>query len=142
MERDEDRILMSQYERDLLKIMAPVLQSKRTQAEAARLLKLSERQVRRIQRRLERDGDGGVVHGLRGKASNHRLAEDLRETVVTKYRDHFGDFVGCWRRGCGSRADNASSIVSVGLGARVSVSWCRWMHRCTNGWKAAARTCC
>ena len=51
MERDEDRILMSQYERDLLKIMAPVLQSKRTQAEAARLLKLSERQVRRIQRR-------------------------------------------------------------------------------------------
>jgi hypothetical protein len=92
MERDEDRILMSQYERDLLKIMAPVLQSKRTQAEAARLLKLSERQVRRIQRRMERDGDGGVVHGLRGKASNHRLAEDLRETVVTKYRDHFGDF--------------------------------------------------
>ena len=33
----EDRIAMSQRERDLLKIMGPVLQGQRTQAEAARL---------------------------------------------------------------------------------------------------------
>jgi transposase len=92
MERYEDRMVMSQYERDVLKIMAPVLQGKRTQAEAARLLKLTERQVRRIQRRLESEGDAAVVHRLRGRASNRRLAEDLRETVLTKYREHFGDF--------------------------------------------------
>jgi len=92
MERHEDRMVMSQYERDVLKIMAPVLQGKRTQAEAARLLKLTERQVRRIQQRLESEGDAAVVHRLRGRASNRRLAEDLRETVLTKYREHFGDF--------------------------------------------------
>jgi len=92
MERHEDRMVMSQYERDVLKIMAPVLQGKRTQAEAARLLKLTERQVRRIQRRLESEGDAAVVHRLRGRVSNRRLAEDLRETVLTKYREHFGDF--------------------------------------------------
>ena len=39
MERDQDRIVMTQYERDVRKIMAPVLQGKRMQTEAARLLK-------------------------------------------------------------------------------------------------------
>jgi transposase len=92
MERHEDRIGMNQYERDLIKIMEPVLQGKRTQGEAARLLRLTERQVRRLQRRLESAGDAGVVHRLRGRPSNRRLAEDLRETVLTKYREHFGDF--------------------------------------------------
>lgn len=92
MERHADRIVMNQYERDVVKIMESVLQGKRTQAEAARLLKLTERQVRRIQRRIEVAGDAGVVHRLRGRASNRRLAEDVRETAVTKYREHFGDF--------------------------------------------------
>jgi len=92
MERQEDRIVMSQRERDVVKIMDPVLQGKRTQAEAARLLHLSVRQVRRLQRRLEQEGDAGAVHRLRGRVSNRRLAEDLRETALAKYREHFGDF--------------------------------------------------
>jgi hypothetical protein len=83
---------MTQHERDLLKTMTPVLQGKRTQREAARLLGLSERQVRRIQRRLELESDGAVVHRLRSRASNRRLPSDLRETVLAKYREHFGDF--------------------------------------------------
>ncbi len=44
----ESRIEMSQHERDVLKIISSVLQGERTQREAARLLCLSERQVRRI----------------------------------------------------------------------------------------------
>ena len=35
--QSQDRIAMSQRERDLLKVMEPVLQGDRTQAEAARL---------------------------------------------------------------------------------------------------------
>ena len=38
---DADRISMTQHDRDLLKSMTPVLQGKRTQCEAARLLGLS-----------------------------------------------------------------------------------------------------
>src|SRR5213593_1461729 len=92
MERCEARIEMSQRERDALKILAPVLTGQRTQAEAARLLDLSVRQVRRLQRRLEAEGDGGIVHRLRGRPSNRRLGEDLREVVLAKYREHFADF--------------------------------------------------
>ena len=87
-----DRIPMSQRERDLLKMMGPVLEGKRTQAEAARLADLSVRQVRRLQRRLEHDGDGVLVHGLRGKPSNRRIDAKLRAQVLKVYRKRFGDF--------------------------------------------------
>jgi hypothetical protein len=87
-----DRIAMSQRERDLLKIMAPVLLGERTQAEAARLADLSVRQVRRVQRKLEQDGDGGLVHGLRGRPSNRRCKAELRQQVLTAYRTRFADF--------------------------------------------------
>jgi predicted ArsR family transcriptional regulator len=66
----ESRIEISQHERDVLKLMSLVLKGERTQSEAARLLGLSQRQVRRVQRRLEAEGDGGGVHRLRGRPSD------------------------------------------------------------------------
>jgi hypothetical protein len=44
----ESRISMSQRARDALKVMSAVLLGERTQAEAVRLLRTSERQVRRL----------------------------------------------------------------------------------------------
>jgi hypothetical protein len=62
--------------------MAPVLEGQRTQAEAARRMILCVRQVRRLQRRLEKEGDAGVIHRLRGRPSNHRHPETLRRQEV------------------------------------------------------------
>src|SRR3954471_15228859 len=87
-----DRIPMSQKERDVLKVMHSVLKGERTQAEAARLLRISVRQVRRIQRKLEGAGDGALVHGLRGRPSNRRLKPQLRQQVLEAYRQRFPDF--------------------------------------------------
>ena len=89
---DKDRIEMSQLERDRLKVMAAVLAGNRTQGEAGRLLKRSARQVRRIQRRLEREGDGGVIHKLRGRQSNNRKDRQLRQQVIETYRREYPDF--------------------------------------------------
>jgi hypothetical protein len=88
----ESRVEMTQHDRDVFKIMSSVLQGERTQSEAARLLHLSESQVRRIQRRLEHDGDGGVVHGLRGRASNRQLNTSLREEALLIYEKELLDF--------------------------------------------------
>lgn len=87
-----DRIDMSQRERDRLKVVHSVLDGQRTQAEAARLLRLSTRQVRRLQRRLRQDGDAALVHGLRGKPSNRRLDPKAKQQVLRAYRKHFADF--------------------------------------------------
>ena len=90
--QSQDRIAMSQRERDLLKVMGAVLEGKRTQAEAARLADLSVRQVRRIQRKLEEDGDAALVHGLRGKPSNRRFEPGFRKKVLAAYRQQFTGF--------------------------------------------------
>jgi hypothetical protein len=84
----EDRISMSARERDVLKVMGPVLLGERTQVEAARLLRKSVRQVRR----LESEADRGVIHRLRGRSSNHRSSPQLREQVMSTYRKDYPDF--------------------------------------------------
>jgi len=86
---NEDRIEMSQRERDRLKVMAPVLSNERTATEAARLLELSVRQVRRLRRRLEAGGDAAIIHGLRGRPSDRRRDERLRRRVVAACRGTF-----------------------------------------------------
>jgi hypothetical protein len=87
-----DRIQMSQHERDVLKLMQPVLRGERTQAEAAALLGLTTRQVRRIQRRLEAQGDSGVVHRLAGRPSNHQPDPKLKRAALEAYREKYHDF--------------------------------------------------
>lgn len=89
---NRDRIEMSQLERDRLKVMALVLEGRRTQPEAARLLKRSVRQVRRIQRRLEAGGDAGVIHRLRGHPSNHAKGDGLRLRVLARYQERYQGF--------------------------------------------------
>src|SRR5579872_587305 len=87
-----DRISMSQPERDVLQVLHRVLDGSLTQVEAARLLRLSTRQVRRLQHRLDRQGDQAVVHGLRGKPSNHRIDPTLRRKILAAYRRDYPDF--------------------------------------------------
>jgi hypothetical protein len=87
-----DRFAMSQRERDVLKVLHTVQSGKRTQAEAARLLGLCVRQVRRLQRKLDSGGDAALVHRLRGRPSNHRSDPALRSAVLTAYRQRYADF--------------------------------------------------
>jgi hypothetical protein len=90
--RNSGRIEMNQRERDILKAMQPVLRGERTQAEAARLLGLGVRQARRLQRKLEQGGDKAVVHGLRGRPSNHQPDHDLRRRALAAFRERYSDF--------------------------------------------------
>lgn len=90
--QDRTRVEMSQRERDVLKVMQLVLDGQRTQVEAARLLKRSVRQIRRIQRKLQAGGDAALVHGLRGKPSNHRHEAALLQKVLKTYRARYRDF--------------------------------------------------
>lgn len=83
---------MSQTERDRLKVLQSVRDGQRALGQAARLLDLSCRQVRRLLRRLEAEGDGALVHGLRGQPSNRRLTPELRPQVLDTYRQRFAGF--------------------------------------------------
>ena len=73
---------MGQKERDRLKILTESKKGWITQAQAASQLEISERQVRRLLRKLRASGDRAVVHGLRGKASNRRIDASLEKRAL------------------------------------------------------------
>jgi hypothetical protein len=72
-----ERLDMSKRERDRLHAIRNVLDGRTTQAEAANILRRSERHVRRLCDRVRKKGDAALVHGLRGQPSNHRRDEEL-----------------------------------------------------------------
>lgn len=88
----EDVLALNQGDRDRLKELHAVIRGRLRVCEAARHLGLSGRQTRRLVRRVEREGDRGVLHRLRGRASNRAIPEQVRERAVAllkqeKYRD-------------------------------------------------------
>jgi len=85
---------MSQRDRDRLVIVRSVNEKVRSQVEAAELLGLSTRQVRRLQRRVDQEQDAGVIHKLRGRASNNASALELKDRVLRLYRSDYGGDYG------------------------------------------------
>jgi transposase len=63
-----------------------------TSGEAAEVLGLSTRQVRRLRRAVERRGAAGVVHGNRGRIASNRVKEHLRTRVVDLRRKKYEGF--------------------------------------------------
>jgi hypothetical protein len=83
---------MSAKERDRLKVMAALAEGRLKQVDAARLIKLTVRQVRRLEERYARQGDAGLVHQSRGRPSNRRTATATREEVLARVRADYADF--------------------------------------------------
>lgn len=63
-----------------------------TSAEAAQVLGLSVRQVRRLRRAVEKRGRAGVVHGNSGRAPRHRVPERVRRHIVELRRRKYAGF--------------------------------------------------
>lgn len=78
----KDILKMTKKERDRMGALKEVLGGKAKRREVARVLGISERQVRRSLRRFEQEGDKGLVHRLRGRGSNRRVGEEVREAIV------------------------------------------------------------
>jgi len=83
---------MSARERLRLETVRRVARSELTLAKAAQVLELSYRQMKRICRRFKEEGDGGVVHRHRGRASNRQADIKVRTRALDLYRAKYGDF--------------------------------------------------
>lgn len=88
----KDIIMLSQRELKRLHIIHKVLDEKLSQVEAGRILLLSDRQIRRAVKRVREEGDKGIRHGLRGKASSRRLPKKVKEKVIRLYRERYKGF--------------------------------------------------
>ena len=88
----KDIIMVRQKELKRLHVIHKVIEGSLTEKEAARLLSLSERQVRRIVKRIGEEGDRGIVHKSRGRPSNRRLPSTLKERIIRLYRTTYPGF--------------------------------------------------
>jgi hypothetical protein len=77
-----ERIAMSQQERDRLDWLKRVRDGVVTQRYAAGQMEVTDRWVRKLLARMEERGDEVVVHALRGRASNRKIAGEVREKAL------------------------------------------------------------
>jgi hypothetical protein len=89
---ETERITLSQRERDRLKVLYEVNQKHLTQVAAAKRLRVTDRHVGRMLLRLREHGDGSLVHGLRGRPSNRRLAARFEQKILARLRQRYADF--------------------------------------------------
>lgn len=83
---------MSQKERDRIRVLEDVIRGRLKQGEAAKVLGISTRQVRRIVKRYKKDGDQGLVHGLRGRQSNRKIGGEVKKTALQQLRKQYRGF--------------------------------------------------
>lgn len=71
--RDQKRVL----------VLNQILEGHLSAAEAAPLLKLSQRQVQRLIAAYRKEGAAAVVHGNRGRSPSHRIDEATRQRMLS-----------------------------------------------------------
>jgi hypothetical protein len=85
-------ISMSHNELNRLEILQRIDDRRLSQAQAATMLGLTPRQVRRLVSRYRGQGAEGLVSKKRGMLGNHRRPEVFRDHILALIREHYPDF--------------------------------------------------
>jgi len=89
---EKDIIRMTRRDLKRLKVIGEVLERRLTQREAAGVVGLCQRQVRRLVSRVRSEGEVGVVHRSRGRSSNRGISGQLKQRVLGLYREKYPGF--------------------------------------------------
>jgi transposase len=88
----DEQLIMSNREITRLEAMQRIKDKRLTQKEAARMLSLSVRQIKRLYRAYKAQGARGLVSQRRGKPSNHRLDAETQQKAIDLLYEHCRDF--------------------------------------------------
>ncbi|MBY2939613.1 ISNCY family transposase [Rhizobium leguminosarum bv. viciae] len=86
--------LIAMSERDLqrIEVLSKVVDGRATLVSAARVLGLSERQVRRLLERIRTTGAASIRHKAIGRPSNNRISPGVRDYALALIRERYADF--------------------------------------------------
>src|SRR2546422_712423 len=159
---------MSKRELGRVEVVARVRSKQLRVVDAARLMRVSYRQAKRLWKRYGEEGAAGLKHRSAGQPSNRAYEEKFRQKVLRLVREKYGGPVGerfgptlaaehlgiagwacrwmpkrcdagCWRKGCGV-ASGSGGGTGDGASARSTLGrWCRWTAVFTTGWRSAVR---
>jgi len=88
----EDILTMSQKELKRLHIIRKAIDKRIKQREAAEVLELSQRQIRRLVKRVREESDKGIIHRLRGTKSHRAIAERIKSKALSLCRGIYAGF--------------------------------------------------
>lgn len=83
---------MSRKEVDRLNILLRVQNKLLKQTEAAKILRISDRQLRNLIRLMKTEGPKGIVSKKRGKQSNNKYDDVTKSRVLELILQHYSDF--------------------------------------------------
>ena len=118
---------MSRKERLRLEVLGRVKRGELTVVKAAAWLGVSERQARRIYQRFRLEKEAGLVHRLRGRRSNRRIDQAVRDQVVARHQARYADFGPT--HACEKLASDDGLIVSVDTLERMLKEAGVWRRR-------------
>ncbi|MDP2929889.1 MAG: ISNCY family transposase [Candidatus Omnitrophota bacterium] len=87
-----DMIAMSQGDLRRLAVIHKVIDKRVTQVEAAGMLDLSDRQIRRLMTRVSEDGDKGIIHASRGQPSHNAKDLKIKKKAINLCRGTYEGF--------------------------------------------------
>ncbi len=85
-------VSMSDKELKRLSVLQEIYDQRITQSQAAQLLHISERQIRRLLQKYKAQGPAALAHAARGQISNSRLPEELRLKCLNIVSDQLHGF--------------------------------------------------
>jgi DNA-binding Lrp family transcriptional regulator len=88
----KDIIAMSRKELNRLPILHKAIDRRLTQVEAAEMLELSARQIRRIIKKIVNKGDEAIIHGNRGNPSPRKLPQSIEKDIVSLLKKKYYNF--------------------------------------------------
>lgn len=85
-------ITMSQKEVKKYDIIKEVINKELNGSEAARLLNLTNRHIRRLKKKVKEKGIKGLIHGNRGRPGNRAMPDTERQKIIDLLHKHYYDF--------------------------------------------------
>jgi len=83
---------LTQREEDKLDVIHDALAGKITNGQAAAMLDISSRQVKRLKNKVRWQGYLAVVHKLKGQQSNHHIEDEIKQQALTVIKQRYSDF--------------------------------------------------
>lgn len=83
---------MSQKQINRYEVIRRLLRKEINGSEAAGLLSLTVRQVRRVKKKVRKEGASGLIHGNRGKPGHNRVREGEKKKIVKLLHEQYADF--------------------------------------------------
>ena len=84
--------IMSRVEIDRISVIKQVQEKQIKQKTGAKLLEISNRQLRRLLRSYKEKGADGIISKKRGKQSNHRHSDVTKEKIKKIIGESYSDF--------------------------------------------------